>query len=209
MKFKSKMLIVLALLFILPVTGCNAAITGKDVQTTASVTQEYVAQVDQYQKLAEQLAATLKTSGAIDANIVARIEKVQSKIDVLQPMIQQMAAAVQTADYQTDDDTATVIVKAAKAANAASVPWNPYSLPIDAILGIITLLLGIFAAKKKADEAKAQATAAEATAKYQAHKQGVELTMKQVSTSIVPEVQQIETQLYQNIGDARASLGVK
>lgn len=212
---KFSFIVVLITLCIFPATGCSA-VTGQDMQTAGSVTQQYVQQVDAYQAAAEQLVTALEKTGIVDSNIVLKIEGIQQKIDTLQPQVQQIAAAVQNADYLPDDDTAVVLLKAVQAANKASTPWNPYAMPIEAILGLITLLMGIFAAKKKIDaansEAKAaqeKAAAAEAIAKYQAHKQGVELTMKQASVSSDEAVKAMEVQLYKNIGEARASLGIK
>jgi hypothetical protein len=57
--------------------------------------------------------------------------------------------------------------------------------------------------KRKAAEAAA------AQAKYKAHKQGVEKTMKEVSASVVAEVKAVEAELYNNIGEARVVFGIK
>jgi len=72
---------------------------------------------------------------------------------------------------------------------------------------LIDLGLGIAAAAATVIARRNAQAAAEAQAKYDAHKQGVELTMKQVSQSTIPEVKAIETQLYQNIGQARSAVG--
>jgi hypothetical protein len=80
------------------------------------------------------------------------------------------------------------------------MPWNPYA-------PLIELGLGLAAAAATVVARKNAQSAATAQAKYDAHKQGVELTMKQVSQSEIPEVKAVETQLYQNIGDARQAKG--
>ena len=72
---------------------------------------------------------------------------------------------------------------------------------IAAALTILSTILGITLRKKTAESAAL-------ALKYQAHKQGVEKTMKEVSTSSDAEVAKVELSLYDNIGAARSALGV-
>jgi hypothetical protein len=201
------MLVVLCVMLALP--ACNSeAVTSQQMQTAAQATQQYVQQVDLYQQAAEQLAAALKVTGVIDPNMLAAVQKIQSEIDRIQPQITQVAQAVQNAGYEVDDDTLTVLLKAAQAGNAASTPFNPYAIPIGAILSLLSIILGIFAAKKKAEADANAAAATQAQAKYQAHKQGVELTLKQAEADSEAKVKEVAALMYKNIGDARARNGV-
>lgn len=88
-----------------------------------------------------------------------------------------------------------------QAANIASGEFNPYAVPVGVGLSLLSITLA-WVAKRKAAEAAA------AEAKYQAHKAGVELTMKEVSASSTPAVRAVESILYENIGNARAATGV-
>ena len=88
----------------------------------------------------------------------------------------QIAAAVKNAQYTNPADGVTTALEGVRAANAASMPWNPYAPLIELGLGLAAAAATVVARKN------AQA-AADAQAKYDAHKQGVELTMKQVSQS--------------------------
>ena len=88
-----------------------------------------------------------------------------------------------------------------QAANIASGGFNPYVVPVGAGLSILSIFLA-WLAKRNAG------IAAGAEVKYQAHKQGVEKTMKEVSASTDSAVVAVENLLYSNIGDARVALGV-
>jgi len=177
--------------------GCESVnITPQDLQSLADQTQQLSSQVDQFQQQTTATLDTLKQNGSIDVNTIAKVERLQSTINAVQDKTQVIAGAIKNAQYTTPDDGLTTVLQGARAANAASAPFNPYAPLIDVGLGLAAALAAAMA-KKNAQKA------AEAQAKYDAHKQGVELTMKQVSQSTVPEVKAVETQLYQNIGDAR------
>ena len=89
-----------------------------------------------------------------------------------------------------------------QAANIASEGFNPYAVPVGVGLSLLSIILAWVAKRKAAEAAAAQA-------KYQAHKQGVERTMKEVSASVVAEVKAVEAELYNNIGEARVAFGIK
>lgn len=93
------------------------------------------------------------------------------------------------------------LVEQLVATNEASRPFNPYADEVSAILGLVTVIGGIWV-KGKIDEKN------KINSKYQAHKQGVEKTMKEVSSSSNAVLKAVEAQLYENIGEARADLGV-
>jgi len=176
--------------------GCESVnITPQDLQSLADQTQQLSSQVDQFQQQTTATLDTLKQNGSIDVNTIAKVERLQSTINAVQDKTQVIASAIKNAQY-TSSDGLTTVLEGARAANAASTPFNPYAPLIDVGLGLAAALAAAMA-KKNAQKA------AEAQAKYDAHKQGVELTMKQVSQSTVPEVKAVETQLYENIGNAR------
>ena len=176
--------------------GCESVnITPQDLQSLADQTQQLSSQVDQFQQQTTATLDTLKQNGSIDVNTIAKVERLQSTINAVQDKTQVIAGAIKNAQYSGSDGLTTVL-EGARAVNTASAPFNPYAPLIDVGLGLAAALAAAMA-KKNAQKA------AEAQAKYDAHKQGVELTMKQVSQSTVPEVKAVETQLYQNIGDAR------
>ncbi|OHB57652.1 MAG: hypothetical protein A2Y12_20805 [Planctomycetes bacterium GWF2_42_9] len=189
-------LILIATTLALWLGGCQSVnIRPDDLQALADQTQQLSSQVDQFQQQTTATLETLKQNGSIDSNSLAKVEKLQSGIDAVQNKTAVIADALKNAQYSGSDGLTTVL-EGARAANAASAPFNPYAPLIEIGLGLAAAFAAVMA-KKNAQKA------AEAQAKYDAHKQGVELTMKQVSQSTVPEVKAVETQLYQNIGDAR------
>ncbi len=176
--------------------GCQMPnIQADDLRTLADQTQQLSSQVDQFQQQTQATLETLRQNGSIDSNAIAKVEKLQSTINAVQDKTQVIASAIKNAQYSNSDGLTTVF-EGARAANAASTPFNPYA-------PLIEIGLGLAAATATALAKRNAQKAAQAQAKYEAHKQGVELTMKQVSQSSVPEVKAIETQLYQNIGEAR------
>lgn len=196
---------------VIPLAGCDESKQLKPEDMIALVTRIEQAsdQIDEAQAIADQIKNLLQTTGVIDANLVAKFEKINEEINRVQPQVQQIAAAIKQADYSPDDDTLMLLLKAAQAGNAASASFNPYAMPIGLGLSLATIIAGWFAARERAKKAQAEAAAAEYAAKYQAHKQGVERTMKEMSASESPEVRKLETKLYDNIGAARKANGVK
>ena len=176
--------------------GCQMPnVQPDDIRNLASQTEQLSSQIDDFQQQTKATLESLKQNGTIDSNSLAKVEKLQSGIDAVQNKTAVIADALKNAQYSGSDGLTTVL-EGARAANAASSPFNPYAPLIDVGLGLAAAFAAAMAKKN------AQKTA-EALAKYDAHKQGVELTMKQVSQSTNPEVKAVETQLYQNIGDAR------
>jgi len=212
MKVRTWMLtMVLVCAAVIPLAGCDESNKLKPEDMSALVTriEQASGQIDEAQAIADQIKNLLQTTGAIDANLVAKFEKINEEINRVQPQVQQVAAAIKQADYSPDDDTLMLLLKAAQAGNTASSPFNPYAVPIGLGLSLATIIAGWFAARERTKKAQAEAAAAEYAAKYQAHKQGVERTMKEMSASESPEVRKLETVLYDNIGAARQVNGVK
>jgi hypothetical protein len=166
----------------------------------AQEVNDLVVRVDAYQQAATVAIEQLVIQGAIDPNKAAKILSANIDVDRLQATIQQVVAALQKANY-SDTKGLFTLIESAQAANAATAPWNPYAGLIAAALTILSTVLGI-SLRKKSAQASAVAL------KYQAHKQGVEKTMKEVSLSSDPEVNKVEVALYDAIGAARSALGV-
>jgi hypothetical protein len=193
--------IVLVMLMAVWMGGCaGVGVDPVQIQNLAMQTEQLNGKIDQFQEQTKLALQSSKQNGTVDANALAKVEKLQTSIDSVQAKTQAIADAVKNAQYTNPADGVTTALEGARAANAASSPWNPYAPLIDLGLGIAAAAATVIARRN------AQA-AAEAQAKYDAHKQGVELTMKQVSQSTIPEVKAIETQLYQNIGQARSAVG--
>ncbi|MGH2271898.1 hypothetical protein ACQ9LF_08870 [Anaerohalosphaeraceae bacterium U12dextr] len=193
--------VVLVMMMAVWMGGCSGiSVDPVQIQNLASQTEELNGKIDQFQEQTKLALQSTKQNGTVDANALAKVEKLQTSIDSVQAKTQAIADAVKNAQYTNPADGVTTALEGARAANAATTPWNPYAPLIDLGLGIAAAAATVVARRN------AQA-AAEAQAKYDAHKQGVELTMKQVSQSTIPEVKAIETQLYQNIGQARSAVG--
>ncbi len=201
--FKVKMLwlvCVLALMF--GACGCQqiSTVDPNYIKAVAVEVNDLVVRVDAYQAAANAALDSLVAAGGIDPNKAAKILAANADVDKLQATVKQVVAALQMADYPENGGLLTLIA-AAQSANAATAPWDPYAGLIAAALTILSTILG-FAVKKKSKEAIAMGL------KYQAHKQGVEKTMKEVSLASSGAVKAVETMLYTNIGEARAALGV-
>jgi hypothetical protein len=180
--------------------GCDSqSITPEQIQALASKQQVLQQKADEAQAMAESIAKQMQDAGITDANLTAKIAAINIQADKWQSQANDIAAALQ--GVQLTGDTATDWINTIRAVNTATSPFNPYALPVEVGLGVLATALGWFAKKKAADEATAQA-------KYQAHKQGVEKTMKQVSASDNTAVKAVEAQLYHNIGEARKANAV-
>jgi hypothetical protein len=182
--------------------GCSGlSVTPTQLQSLATQTEQLSGKIDDLQAQTTTTLQSLKTTGTVDPNALAKIDKIQGGIDSVQAKTTQIAEAVKNATYTNSSSTATTLIEGAQAANAATAPWNPYAPIIDLGLGLAAAAATVVA-RKNAD------TAATAQANLQAHQDGVTLTMKQVSQSPIPEVKAVETQLYQNISDAKQAVQV-
>lgn len=192
-----------SVLCLLALGGCDAVanVSPDRVKAFAADVNEVNDRVDIYQAVGTAAIERLRDQKQIDPNLAERVLSANADIDRLQSVIASITASLQGAEFSGGEGIISLL-EAAQSANAASAPWNPYAAPIGAALTILLTILGAYA-KKKSAEASALA------AKYKAHKQGVEKTMKLASASNVEEVKKFEAVLYDNIGQARANLGVK
>jgi len=196
---------------------CMLALLAGGCEFTTSLTpeqaKEYVrtevpklqVQVDNYQKIQQGILAMITDANSpLDPNTIIKLKaaniELQTKIDNAQKILADVTVAI--ANVQPSGNTFADWIAIARVINAGSAPLNPYAPVVEGILGILVLVGGIGTYLKDQKAKKNDA-------KYQAHKQGTELTMKEVSASTTPEVKAVETLLYKNIGEARANLGVK
>jgi len=184
-------------------TGCDRinSVDPGQIQAVAAEVNDLVAKVDIYQQTATAAIEQLIAADAIDPNKAAKLLAANADVDRLQAAVRAISVALQNADYAENTTGLLTLIEGAQAANAATAAWNPYSAVIAAALTILSMVLGL-ALKKKTAQVAAVA------AKYQAHKQGVDRTMKLASVSDVPEVKKFEQVLYDSIGSARSALGV-
>ncbi len=191
--------IVLCAVLAMFVTGCEETFTPAQIQVLAAQQEVLQQQIETVQAAATQMTEDLATAEIVDAGTVAKVAKINEEADRVQVQIDVIARALQ--DVPLTGDATQDFITQLQAANAVSSGFNPYVVPVGAGLSILSIFLA-WVAKRSAVEAAA------AQAKYQAHKAGVEKTMKQVSVSHVAEAKELEVLLYNNIGKARAGLGV-
>ena len=187
--------LVVALLFV----GCEKTFTPEQMQALAAQTEVLQQQVDTYQAVAAEIAAEIQAAEIVDEAAIAKLAKVNKEVDRVQALLDKIAGALQ--GVVLTGDAAQDFISQLQAANAASSGVNPYVIPIGTGLSVLSIFLAWMTKRLTADAAKSNL-------KYQAHKQGVEKTMKEISHSTESGVAAVETLLYGNIGDARADLGV-
>jgi uncharacterized protein YoxC len=178
--------------------GCDS-ITPQQVQELAGSVQQLSNTVDEYQKVTDSTLASLKDQKLISAEAADKVAKVQTEIDKVQQQTKDVAAAVSAVKPVGDKVQDTISL--ARAANAATAPFNPYSPIIESILGVFSLVAGIF-------WKRASSNAALSAAKYAAHKAGVEAAKlaltadPQISGASAAEL------IYNKIGEKRSDMGV-
>lgn len=176
--------------------GCEEGFTPEALTAQIEVLQ---LQVDEAQAVAVEVAKEIQAAEIVDADAIARLAEINEEVDRVQAQLDVLTRALK--GVPITGDAAQDFISQLQAANTASSGLNPYAVPIGAGLSGLSLVLA-WLRKREADEAARQKL------KYQAHKQGVEKTMKEVSASSDSSVVAIEAKLFTNIGDARADLGV-
>lgn len=177
--------------------GCEENLAPAQLQALVAQQEVLQQQLDIVQVAATEIAEGLESAEIVDEAAVAKLAKINEEADRVQAQIAVIAEALK--DVPLTGDASQDFIAQLQAANAASSGFNPYAAPVGVGLSVLSIILGWLARRNAVEAAKAQA-------KYQAHKQGVEKTMKEVSVN--PETAGVETQLYNNIGEARTSLGV-
>jgi len=191
--------IVLCVVLMFGGAGCEERLTPETLQALAAQQEVLQKQLDTAQAAATKITEQMAAAGIVDEDAVAKLAKINEEADRVQAQIDVIAQALQ--GVPLTGDAAQDFIAQLQAANAASSGFNPYAVPVGVGLSILSIVLGWLARRNAAAAAKEKL-------KYQAHKQGVERTMKEVSASPTAAVKGVETLLYTNIGEARADLGV-
>lgn len=181
-------------------SGCEA-ITLEQVQGLATQVESLNQVLDQYQAQNMQLLQQMAEQGTVKPEAVEQAQKINDETDKVQAQIAAIATAIKS--VQPSGDQVQDLLAAAKAANTASAAWNPFAVYIDIGLALAAAVAGVLWRKKAA-------VAAEAQAKYTAHKQGVEAATKELAaipaTGVTAEA--VASLIYNKIGEKRADLGI-
>lgn len=189
-------IVVVALLF----GGCEETFTPQQMQALAAQNEVLQVQLDKVQVVATEIAAEIQAAEIVDAEALAKLAKLNEEIDRVQALMDGIARALK--NVALTGDTAQDFIAQLQAANTASGGVNPYVVPIGAGLSALSLFLGWLAKRENTGKVKVQK-------KYQADKQGRELTLREVATlgkESTPEM--LKELMYKNIAKARADLGV-
>lgn len=174
-------------------TGIDAMTEAMD-QAAVVLDDPAIAEADKAKVLGE--VEKLKTNLA---EAVAKKADVDGKLAKMTALIEQAAAGGQLSDE----------LKLYADGIGAAAPYlgkyGAYAIILQLILNVVSAI----AAAKKNTEAKVNAeAAATAQAKYQAHKVGVEATIKTIAANETTKPAAVAAILYDNIGKARAAAGV-
>lgn len=194
------------MMLVLATSGCLEMLTPEQMQQYALQTETLVQKVETYQEATTDVVKKLADLNIIDANRVAKISHLSAEVDRVQGQVIDTALAIK--NVELTGDNVQDWLNTAIAANRATAPYNPYSQPIDMVLGLAAAFAAWLAAKQIKEAKKNAEAAAASELKYQAHKQGVEKTVKEITAGTVSETKAVDAALYTNIGEARASLGV-
>ncbi len=206
---KKRILIVVMLLFV--AAGCTE-LTPAQMQEWLAHSQELSGKLDTLQEVSIMNVEALNSIGVGNDELLAKVAKVNEEIDRVQPQILAVTDAITNSPLT--GDTGQDIIAMVGAANAASAKFNPWAVPIGGLITLVSLVFGFFMKKKAADETEmaiiAEDKAAKSDAKYQAHKTGVTKTIKELFNTDAADVTatRVDSNLYYNIGEARARNGV-
>jgi len=118
--------IVLVMLMAVWMGGCaGVSVDPVQIQNLAMQTEQLNGKIDQFQEQTKLALQSSKQNGTVDANALAKVEKLQTSIDSVQAKTQAIADAVKNAQYTNPADGVTTALEGARAANAASSPWHP------------------------------------------------------------------------------------
>lgn len=133
--------------------GCdeNRKLTPQQLTELAGQVESLTNQLTVYQSQVTQLAGRMQADGILSDEDAAKVATLNSEIDRVKEKIAPIAAAIKAGTYNPDDDVLITILKAAAAANSATVGFNPYATYISIGLSAIIFILGLFAKKKSAE----------------------------------------------------------
>ena len=129
--------IVIVTILALWLGGCAGLnVKPEQLQSLAAQTEQLSGKIDDFQQQTKLTMDSLKQTGMVDANALAKVDKLQGGIDAVQLKAVQIAEALKNAQYTNPADGVTTALEGARAANAASTPWNPYAPLIELGLGL-------------------------------------------------------------------------
>jgi outer membrane murein-binding lipoprotein Lpp len=141
-------------LLLLPLAGCEQQMfTPAQLIELAAQVDTLTNQLTMYQTQVTQLAAQMQEDGILSDEDAEKVATLNAQIDGIKEKIGPIVAAIKAGTYDPNDDVIITILKAAQAANAATVSFNPYATYISIGLSAILFILGMFAKKKAAEAA--------------------------------------------------------
>lgn len=144
----------LFLLLFLPVlAGCEQEFTPAQLTELAAQVDTLTNQLTMYQTQVTQLAEQMQRDGILSDEDAEKVATLNAQIDGIKEKIGPVVAAIKAGTYDPGDDMLITILKAAQAANAATVSFNPYATYISIGLSAVIFILGLFAKKKAAEAA--------------------------------------------------------
>jgi outer membrane murein-binding lipoprotein Lpp len=148
--------IAMMVLLLLPLAGCEQQeFTPAQLTELAAQVDTLTNQLTMYQTQVTQLAAQMQSDGILSDEDAEKVATLNAQIDGIKEKIGPVVAAIKAGTYDPNDDVLITVLKAAQAANAATVSFNPYATYIGIGLSAVIFILGLFA-KKKAAEAAAK-----------------------------------------------------
>lgn len=157
-RFKATFLLCFAMLLcasigaIMPL--CSGCQTPTQYKQVAAQTESGVDQAELYLLMADQFTEQMLAAGIIDSNQAAKIYKVLSEANDVAPKVLAATQAVQANNYSAEsaDNPVLAAVETAQVVNAATAPWNPYSVLIGGILSLVGVVVGAFGIGKKKEK---------------------------------------------------------
>jgi outer membrane murein-binding lipoprotein Lpp len=151
---KNVFTIAMMVLLLLPLAGCEQQMfTPAQLIELAAQVDTLTNQLTMYQTQVTQLAAQMQEDGILSDEDAEKVATLNAQIDGIKEKIGPIVAAIKAGTYDPNDDVIITILKAAQAANAATVSFNPYATYISIGLSAIIFILGLFAKKKAAEAA--------------------------------------------------------
>lgn len=132
--------------------GADGCLTPEQVQQIATQQEKLQSSVNTLQSTAADITQQLTTAGIVDPNLNKKVEHLNAEINKVQADISVVSTAVK--NVELTGDSLQDFIAMARAGNAASSAFNPYALPIEAALAVLSGFLAWLAKRKAAEAAK-------------------------------------------------------
>lgn len=140
--------IILISLMCMFMAGCSGLQNPQDVAALSDQVNIVAADL---QEAILPLVEKLNAQGIVSDTDKANIGQISAEVDRVQAQVADISQAIK-------DSSGGDVIDTLQAVNAATAPYNPWSMYINVGLGIVGAVLGVFA-KKKTDEANSAAKA--------------------------------------------------